>query len=349
MKVKKFLFLFIFFVMIKNFLMALDFWPDYKAKTAYKNKDYKKVIQILEKEQVENPDDARLNFNIGTSYYKLGEFAKADANFNRAIDNCSHDQMYLKEISNFNSGKNSCDLALSYLPKDWEKNEVEEKVFDLAITQVKKAIQRYESVLVLNKDNEKAKNKLKETKELLKKLEDKKKKQQQQQNQQQNDDKKKQDEKQKEEQKSSSEKENKSQNENKKQDEENVGSDNREENKKEGQNDKFDNEQREDKKNNINKGSHDKNSFDQNHDQKQLNVSENDNTGTFSQNQDLENKEEIGMKGFDKNNKNEDMKKKRMTALLQNLENTESKIQKRLIFQKMKGTKKLENTKQKPW
>jgi len=134
-----FIALLLFFITPK--LCAISFLTDYKASKSYQNKDYKKTKQILEQEQVEYPDDALLNYNLGNVYYKLGKFEPAKTNFGRAVSNCKNEQKALKEQAYFNWGNSFYKNCLDFLGPDWEKNKIEDEKLDFAISEVKGSMQ----------------------------------------------------------------------------------------------------------------------------------------------------------------------------------------------------------------
>ena len=66
-------------------IKAISLLSDYKANKAYQKKDFEKALQVLQKEQVDNPKDAGLNYNLGTVYYNLNNLNQAKISFQRSI------------------------------------------------------------------------------------------------------------------------------------------------------------------------------------------------------------------------------------------------------------------------
>lgn len=178
------------FFLLLNFLFkqnyAVSFWANHKAYKAYEQKNYDKAREILEKEQVDNPNNPELNYNLGDIYYKLNNFDIAKSNFQRAIQNCSANQKELQEFSYFNLGNSFYKNCLKTLGPDWQKKDFKEqdnKILDLAINETKQATDNYKKALELNNKNEKVKVNLKESEKLLKELEEKLKQQKEKQDQ----------------------------------------------------------------------------------------------------------------------------------------------------------------------
>jgi len=335
----------IFFVFLLFFIgnkaLPIPFFSDYKANKAYKEKNYKKVIQILEKEQVERSSDARLNYNIANAYYKLGKFKDAGSNYQRAVQNSAVQQVALKEKSYFNWGNSFYKNGLTVLPDGWEKQGIDKKKLDFAIDQLTSSIEKFENVLVLHKDNKKAESNLKEAKELLKKLEEKKKKQQEQQQKQDKKDKEEQKDQQKDQEDKSKKQEEKDEESSdrkekdeakdgdKKQDEKKDGSDKRDEKGDQRKDDKLDEKQDGKKKDDVDDKAHDQPSDKKDENQQ----SEPESTDTQKENQ------ESVTKALESEGE-PDHKKRRMGAILDNLQAEEAKTQKKIIMQKSKGTRR---------
>ncbi|MCF7799416.1 tetratricopeptide repeat protein [Candidatus Babeliales bacterium] len=326
------------FFLLLNFLFeksyTVSFWANHKAHKAYEQKDYDKAKEILEKEQVNNPDNPELNYNLGDIYYKLNKFDIAKSNFQRAIENCSENQKELQEFSYFNLGNSFYKNCLKTLGPDWQKKDFKEqdnKILDLAINELKQATDKYKKALELNDKDEKVKVNLKESEKLLKELEiklkqekdkqeknkkDKEQKQDQEENQQEDQGKKEKQEKQNKDQSEKSaqqEKQDKSEKQQQEKGEENSSQDSekKEEN---GQQDKSDGDQTQKEEQDM--GNHDNNS---------------------------QEKQQAGQP-----EKQDSIKEKGMKVLLDDLAKDESKLQKSLIWQQSKGGKMLDS-KQKPW
>ena len=165
--------------------IALNLLPEflfakYHAHKAFQNKDYQKTKSILEKEQVQNPNNPYVNYNLGTVFYKLKEYNNAKENFQRATQNFSINNKQFLEQTNFNLGNCFYKNTLVTLGENWEKEEIKEEVLVHAINEIKSSIEKYKNSLNFNDKNNKTKTNLKTAEELLKKLEQK---QQNQQNQ----------------------------------------------------------------------------------------------------------------------------------------------------------------------
>ncbi len=126
----------------------------------------------LEKQQINDPTNPYVNYNLGVAAYKNGEYAAAEKNFALAIAHAIDPQ--LKEHSYFNAGNALYKAALAALGAKWKTSKVEDAVLDSAIDLVSQAITRYESVLVLKADHERAVANKTICEELLRELHEKK-------------------------------------------------------------------------------------------------------------------------------------------------------------------------------
>ena len=107
--------------------IALNLLPEflfakYHAHKAFQNKDYQKTKSILEKEQVQNPNNPYVNYNLGTVFYKLKEYNNAKENFQRATQNFSINNKQFLEQTNFNLGNCFYKNTLVTLGENWEKD-----------------------------------------------------------------------------------------------------------------------------------------------------------------------------------------------------------------------------------
>lgn len=173
-------------IMKKNILTLLFFFcvSDLCAGIfdSYKTKSPEENIQDLAIEQINNPTDPYINYNLGVALYQTQKYDAAKNNFERAILHAKNNA--LKERCYFNMGNTYYKNALSLLPSDWEneKTKIDQEKLGKAIEDTKLAIKNYETLLELNKENTRVKPNLKKAKELLSKLQ--KKQEQQDQNQQ---------------------------------------------------------------------------------------------------------------------------------------------------------------------
>ncbi|MBD3273196.1 hypothetical protein GF385_02480 [Candidatus Dependentiae bacterium] len=357
---------FLFFILEFNFLHG-SFFTNYKAKNAYFNDKFKNVIEILEKKQVDNPDDPIINYNLGTTYYKLNEFDKAKSNLQRSIKNCLDDNIELKEKAYFNWANSFYKSCLNILGPNWEKKETNNQILDLALKEIKQAIEKYRNCLVLNKENKRAIFNKKKAEEILKKLEEKKKKNEQkennQENQQQSQQKDKQDKKKKNEdskekknhsdkgQQESSQEKNKN-NQSQKSEQQNKRKDTSK--KTENNGDKGDDKNFENKKSNQEKQDMNERkqeySSQKNDEQKKEQASKKEDKHQEEKNQESNfNNKNAFAKQAKQNGEKNDVKSKMLRLMLDDLQNDEANLQKALIKYKTKG-EKLEFLKgQKPW
>ena len=305
--------------------IALNLLPEflfakYHAHKAFQNKDYQKTKSILEKEQVQNPNNPYVNYNLGTVFYKLKEYNNAKENFQRATQNFSINNKQFLEQTNFNLGNCFYKNTLVTLGENWEKEEIKEEVLVHAINEIKSSIEKYKNSLNFNDKNNKTKTNLKTAEELLKKLEQK---QQNQQNQNK---------------KENPDKENKQDQQNQKQDSQKQ--------------DQKQNNQEQDKQENQDK-EHKQNQQNQKQDPQKQDQKQNNQEQDKQENQDKENKQDqqkTKQQQIQKQEKlnQESMQEKRMQVLLDKLQTDEKNIQKAIIKQKIKTTNK-SHANQKPW
>lgn len=160
----KFLLISLFFCFKLN-----AFLGDYKANKAFIKGDFETAKDILEKKQIEEPNDPLINYNLGTIYYRLNNLESAQNSFQRAIDNFNKENIDLKEQAFFNMGNIFYKNSLNFLGADWENKKLEEKDKVQAISLIQKSIENYKSALNINKNN-KTEHNLKTAEEVLKKL-----------------------------------------------------------------------------------------------------------------------------------------------------------------------------------
>lgn len=169
-----FLFLFITF---STPLHSFWFWESNAEK------DPTKLIESLQKKQVDDPNNPLLNHNLGVALYKTGKYAEAGSSFDRALLACTDQK--LKTRCMFNLGNSLYKQTIATLPVNWElKDDIDQTTIDQAITLTQKAIQQYKNLLTLNKNDLQAKTNVKKAEELLQKLAKKKKQQKQKQQKQ---------------------------------------------------------------------------------------------------------------------------------------------------------------------
>lgn len=137
----------------------------------YQSGQYEKAAEVFTKGLQSQPTSRQLQFNAGTSAYKLGNFDQAVLHFTDAL---LTDDPKLRENAFYN-------LANSLVRKGESAKEKEAKKTDW-----KSAVEHYTEALQLNPDNKLAQ----ENRDLVKKLLEELEKQEQQNQQQQKDDKK---------------------------------------------------------------------------------------------------------------------------------------------------------------
>lgn len=157
----------------------------------YGKKELQDAITDLQNQQVNHPNDPKINYNLAVALYKASDYAGARENFKRALS-FGKDTLALRERCYFNLGNTDYQQTLQMLGYGWESKKVEPQVLGEATKTITEAIENYKNVLVLNKQDEKAEKNKAVAEELLKKL---KKKQAEQQKKDQNKDKDKKDEK----------------------------------------------------------------------------------------------------------------------------------------------------------
>lgn len=186
--------------MKKLFLVFLFIFTVHKIYpglfSGYDKKSPEEVIRDLAIEQIDNPDDSYINYNLGVALYQTHKYEDAKNNFERAVGSAKNKK--LKERSYFNLANSCYKNALSFLPENWESDstKIEQDKLAAAIDNATTSVKNYESLLVSNKEHEHAKANLKKARNLVEKLMKKQQQQKQDQKQDQNkDDKKDQDNK----------------------------------------------------------------------------------------------------------------------------------------------------------
>ena len=158
-----------------SYSFAKTWFPHKKANAAYHTGDFATAREILEKEQVEKPNDPLINYNLGTIYYKQKEYQFAKESFQRAATHAFSNNKSLLEKSYFNLGNSFYKNTLEMLPEGWEKDDknLPEETKNKAIAEVQEAIEKYKNALNLNKDNKRTQTNKKKAEELLSKLQKK--------------------------------------------------------------------------------------------------------------------------------------------------------------------------------
>ena len=106
-----------------------------EAQHDYNSGRYNRAVDTLNSTIAKSPDDASLHFLLGQSYYQLGEFPRAAASFERAVQLAPKDSEYRDW------------LAKSY------GRRAEESVFLSAMTWARKTHREFEIAVELNPEN----------------------------------------------------------------------------------------------------------------------------------------------------------------------------------------------------
>src|SRR5579872_6559809 len=115
--------------MMRTFLCFIIIFNTYNCFawslfTNYQENKPQENIELLQKQQVNNPKDPEINYNLGVAFYQNGKFGDAQANFSRALE-YARDNKILKKQAQFNLGNSYYKHALGILPKNWEKEETQ--------------------------------------------------------------------------------------------------------------------------------------------------------------------------------------------------------------------------------
>ncbi|MFH1643717.1 MAG: hypothetical protein ABIA74_00895 [bacterium] len=353
----KFIFLFfIFCVQPLNAFRLSNLFKDYRLKKAYEKEDYYSIKDILQKDQIDNPNDAKLNYNLGTIFYKLNQFQDAQNSFIRAADN-SNENLILKEKSYFNAGNSFYKGSLSLLGDNWEEEDLQEEILQLAMKTIENGVENYKNVLVLDDKNEEARKNKKLAEELLEKIKKKlpeKEKQQKQNQDKQNQNK---DDKQEKQDKQNNEKEDAYKKEKGEKDE-NGDKKGRQsdQDKDDGQQEKNleeqkqDEQEKDDQKTDDEKGDENQeNKENQNENPEDLQEEKGPSASEQESDLNQEDGQEKDVMGLaQETDQNNNMKEKGMLAMLQDLQADESKMQKMLMKNKTENRGPLSKG-QKPW
>jgi hypothetical protein len=340
---KKFLHIFIALLLFfPENSFGFSWFTDYKLNKAYKNNDYKKVKEILEKEQVDSPNDAKLNYNLGAVCYKLNQLGSAKDSFSRCVKNCSAEQKELKEFAHFNLGNCLYEICLKLLPQDWEKMEtIEDQKLNPAISYAQAAVENFNKVLALNEKNKRAKVNQKKAQDLLEKLLKKRKPQKNQQDQKDNKQQQEQQQQQQSQgnQKDSAKKDDKDKKDQQQQQQGHDGSQGSTDKADNRANNEFGDKQEAQKDKDVSqKSTHDQNS--QKNEQQTARSQEN---GTKEE-QEMQTQKDFGQEG-----RGDELKERGCRVILDDLQKDESKIQKMVIKLNTKEHKKNLEGNQKPW
>jgi len=271
---------------------------------SYQQGDFQAAEKELLLQQVQEPFDPVVNYNLGNVQYKRGTFADARESFKKSYEHAEGD---LKEHAAFNLGNSFYKNTLSMLGEGWEDKQIEDATLDASIAEVKQSIEAYQNALTLDQDDEHAATNKEHAEELLKKLEKKK-------EDQKNDDQQKQDE-------------NKDQNQDQ----------NKDENK--DNNEDQDNKNDQDKNNQDQKGDGqpDEQKQDQNQDQQKTDDEKKDDGKSDEQQEDKSSDQQQQQAGAsnEQQQAENDMEMRSMKALLDSLDDREGQLHKALMKQHM--------------
>lgn len=296
-----------------------SFWeymfPARTAYGSYKSKDFNSAQKILEEQQIDNPNDPLINYNLGTTYFRQDKFDLAKDCFRRSATNSFGKNNNLQEKALFNLGNSLHKSGISKLPSDWEKQEkLDEKLVASVVNELQEAVKAYQDAIKIKPAKRTESNK-KVTEEIIKKL------MKQQQNKDKNQDSKNQDKKQDQD-KSKDKKKNDDNKQDKQQNKDKQDKD---------KNDQKDKQQKsEDKKQNEQNENKEKNQDSKNQDSKQ------------------QDKKDEQKKGDDKQQP-VSMEQRKMEAELSKLDDYGKKGQKYLLKKRTEKDAKPQNSYQKPW
>ena len=147
--------LYLLFILCVSLTCKAEWFSHDRAAVAAQKEDWQGALDRLNNLLIDRPDDRNILYDAGVSTYKLKNYHQAQDYFKKAIQNSSADKQ-LQERSYFNLG--NCQVALDNL---------------------KEAIESYQKALELDPSDEHAKSNLAKVKELLKQQEQKKKEEEQ--------------------------------------------------------------------------------------------------------------------------------------------------------------------------
>ena len=58
-----------------------------KAEKAYEKENFQKALELYQQSQVNNPDSDTLSYNLGNTYYRLGDYESAAKEYSHILDN----------------------------------------------------------------------------------------------------------------------------------------------------------------------------------------------------------------------------------------------------------------------
>lgn len=354
------------------FFLSMIFTPielmSFNIFTNYSKLPPEQNVQNLTVDQINNPTDPYINYNLGVALYQSDKFDAAKNNFQRCLIHAKNKN--LKERCYFNLGNSFYKNGLSGFPLNWQNKDtdVDQAKIGQAIQEVKEAIKNYERVLELNKENTHAKTNLEKAKDMLKKLQEKMK--QQQQNQQDKKDKQDQNkDENKDQNQDSQNQDSQNKDQQQKQDSRNQdsSSDRKESNSQQNQQqqpaqdkkdssgqsgndgENRDQEKSDQEKNNNEKQQdlkHDQAQSGQQKDQQQNNQGYGNQQEQQNQEQEKQASAAAAQSGDDKQ---DSAKQKSIRAMLDNLQNYESNLQKARVVQKAQDNNEPLKSNQKPW
>ncbi len=144
-----------------------------EGNESFKKQDYATAVKKYTEALKKDAESPVINFNLGTAYYKKGNFADAFEPIEKAL--LSEDPK-IKERANYNLGNASYKAGITKEDKDLKQ----------AIEQLKKSLSRFEDALKLDKEDADAKFNEDFVKKEIERLEKKMKMQKQQSQQNQN-------------------------------------------------------------------------------------------------------------------------------------------------------------------
>lgn len=179
MRILSKIFYLLLFSVIPNTLCAINLlpesiFPSYHAHKAYNQKNYTKTQNILEKKQVDSPNDPLINYNLGTTYFKQKKYEAALQSFERAAKHAFGKNNEIVEKARFNAGNCLYRQTLKTLGPNWEKEKPDKAIAAKAIESITKSIDAYKKTLLIDPASKQAQANKKIAEELLKKLQEQK-------------------------------------------------------------------------------------------------------------------------------------------------------------------------------
>jgi Ca-activated chloride channel family protein len=336
-------------LLISTQLAAWNLFTDYSKLTPTER------ITKLQEEQVNNPHDPIINYNLGVAFYKNEKFQDAKTNFDRALTNSKKNPLFTQQCL-FNLANSGYKLALKLLPNGWEQegSQIDQQILEKSISEANGALEGYKKILTQEPQHQKAHTNKTLVEELLKKLEKKRQQQQQQKNDKDN---KKDDDKENKDQKDQSQNNQQSDQNNQQQKQDNstgksqVKDDHKESNQNQSESSRENSANKSDNTTGQGKNNKLDQSKNENKEQEQLNNHKpNDQQEPKRIPQPSDSESTQAEQETQENKKTESVEMRGLRAMLENLQNDESKTQKQIMQRKMaQQPSQTQQRNQKPW